>query len=164
MRTVHGLQVLHRVPVVLDEDDRVRPGERETQPTDVCCQQEAVDTWVRVERLNDRVALLGVRPAVEPHVRHRRHMLLEEVRLDNVEHLLHLAEDEHAMLREGAVARLVGVHELGLRRVTGRASRDTDTAVDKELAVVNCQIERFEVDKDARRTEERGAWEHVGCR
>lgn len=164
MRTIHGLEVLHRVPVVFDEDDRVRPGERETQPTDMCRQQEAVDTRVRVERLHDRVALLGVRPAIEPHVRHRGHVLLEEVRLDDVEHLLHLAEDEHAVLRERAVARLVGVDELRLRRVAGRASRDTDTAVDEKLAIARHQSRnKISIEGD-RRTEAPAAWGHVGCR
>ena len=48
------------------------------------------------------MALVRIRASVEPHVGHGRHVLLEEIRLDDVQHLLHLTEDEHAVLRECA--------------------------------------------------------------
>ena len=133
MCTVHRLEILHRVPVVLHEDDRVRAGEREAEPADMRREQEAVDARVRVERLHDRVSLVRVRRAVETHVRHRRHVLLEQVRLDDVQHLLHLAEDQHPVLRERARARLLRVDELRFARVARGTRRKADAAVEQQL-------------------------------
>lgn len=43
------LQVFHRVPVVLKEDDRVGSSQIEAQPSYVCSQQQHIYRWVRVE-------------------------------------------------------------------------------------------------------------------
>ena len=96
-------------------------------------EQEAIDTGIRVEGLDYRMTLVGVSGAVETHVRDRGHVLLEQVRLDNIEHLLHLAEDEHAMLREGARGRFLGINELGLRRIARCTRREANAAVDEKL-------------------------------
>ena len=61
-------------------------------------------------------------------------MLLEQVGLDDVKHLLHLAEDENAMLRERARGRLLGIDEFGLRRIARCTRRKADAAVDEKLA------------------------------
>ena len=134
MRAVHRLQILHRIPVVLDKDDCIRPRQRQPKSTNMCGEKQAVDARVRVERLHDRMPLVRVRRAVEAHVRHRGHVLLEEVALDDVEHLLHLAEDQHTVLRERARPSLLGIHQLGLGRVAGRARRKADTAIQEELS------------------------------
>lgn len=49
MRAVHGLEVLHGVPVVLHEDHRVCSGEVEAQAADGRGHHEAVDGRVAVE-------------------------------------------------------------------------------------------------------------------
>ena len=98
-------------------------------------EQEAIDTGIRVEGLDYRMTLVGVSGAVETHVRDRGHVLLEQVRLDDIEHLLHLAEDEHTVLRERPCRSLLGIHELRLRRIASGPGCESYTAVDKELAV-----------------------------
>jgi len=98
MSAIHRLKIFHRIPVVLDKDDSVGTRERETKPTDMRCEQQAVNARVRIEGLDDGVPLRRLGVAVQPHVGHRRHVLPEEVVFDDFDHLLHLAEDEHAML------------------------------------------------------------------
>ena len=49
MRSVHGLKILHRVPVVLDEYDGVGAREVEPEAADAGSQQEQVDARVRVK-------------------------------------------------------------------------------------------------------------------
>ena len=44
------------------------------------------------------MTFVGVSGAVETHVRDRGHVLLEQVRLDNIEHLFELTEYQDAML------------------------------------------------------------------
>ena len=68
--------------------------EVESESTDVRREEEAVDRRVRVERLDDGVALRDVCRAVHAHVRDGRHRGAEEVVLDDVEHLLELAEED----------------------------------------------------------------------
>ena len=101
----------------------------------MCREQEAIDTWVRVERLYDRMSLVGIGGAVEAHVRNRGHVLLEEVGLDDVEHLLHLAKDEHTVLGERPRPRLLRIHQFGLGGVARRTGCEPDAAVEKELPV-----------------------------
>ena len=105
VRAVHGLQVLARVPVVLHEDDRVGAREREAEAADLRREQQHVDARVGIECLHDAVALLRRHAAVEAHVRHVGHVAAEEVVLDDVEHLLDLAEDQDAMLRHSRLGR-----------------------------------------------------------
>lgn len=125
MGTVHRLQVLHRVPVVFDEDDGVGTGQVETKTTDLGGEEEDVDTGVGVEGLDNTVPLGRVGGAVHPHVRERGHVRLEQIRLDDVKHRLELAEDEDPVLRHG-------------RQVVAFArgrTRETDAAVGQDLSV-----------------------------
>lgn len=98
MGPIHRLEVLHRVPVMLNEYDGIRSRQGQSQATDVGCEKQAVDTGVGVERLDNGMALLRIRTSIQAHVRDRRHVLLEQVGLDDVDHLLHLTEDEDAVL------------------------------------------------------------------
>eukprot|EP00961_Rhodomonas_salina_P244099 3298208-Rhodomonas_salina.2 len=101
MCTVHGLEVAHRVPVVLDEDDGVGARQVEPQPPDVRGQEQHVDGRVAVELLLHLEAPRVRRPAVHAQVRHRRHARAEQILFDDVQHHLHLAEDQHSVLRPG---------------------------------------------------------------
>ena len=83
---------------MLHEDDSIRSRQGQSQATDMGSEKQAVDTWVGVERLDDRVSLVRIRAPIQAHVRDRRHVLLEQVGLDYIDHLLHLAEDENAVL------------------------------------------------------------------
>lgn len=105
MGSVHSLQILHGIPVVFDENDRVRSRQRQAQSTNMGRQKQTINAWVRVEGLHDSMSLLRVGTSVQAHVRDRRHVVFEEVGLDDVDHLLHLTEDEHAMLRESTAGR-----------------------------------------------------------
>lgn len=40
---IHGLQILHRIPIVLDEDDRVGSRQVQSQPADLSCQQQHIN-------------------------------------------------------------------------------------------------------------------------
>ena len=57
-----------------------------------------VNIRVRVECLHDCVALQRV-CRIQPHGLYHWHVLLEEVGLNDVNHSVRLAEDEHAVLR-----------------------------------------------------------------
>ena len=54
MRSVHGLEILHGVPVMLEEDDRVSARQVEAQTSDGRRQEEHVDRGIRVEPLDNR--------------------------------------------------------------------------------------------------------------
>lgn len=95
---VHGLQILHRVPVVLEEDDRVGAGEVEPEPADVSGQQHEVDARVLVEGRHHLVALALVRLAVHPRVGHAGHVHTQQVRLQHVQHARALGKDERPVL------------------------------------------------------------------
>ena len=135
MRPIHSLQIFHGIPIMLDENDSVGTRQCQPQSSNVRREEQTIDTRIRVERLHDCVPLARVRTTVETHVRHGRHVRSEEVRLDDVQHLLHLAEDQHAVLREGAPARRrLGVREFALQGVSRRAWRTADTAVNEQLS------------------------------
>lgn len=89
---------------MFDEDNSVGTSESETETTDVSRQQQTVDTGIGVERLYSGVSLVGIHRPVEAHVGDFRHQSLEQVRLDDLNHLFHLAEDEDSMTRECATA------------------------------------------------------------
>ena len=107
MGSIHRLKILHRVPVVLDEDDRVRSREIESESSDLRREKKDVDTGVRVEGLDDSVSFGRIRRTIHPHVGDRRHVGSEEVVLDDVEHRLELTEDEDSMLRDGGEREVV---------------------------------------------------------
>lgn len=92
-------------------------------------QQQAINTRIGIERLDDRVSLHRVRRTVEAHVRHTRHMLLEEVVLDDIDHLSYLAENEHAVLRDDAGGGLFGFDEFALAAVERRGSACANAAI-----------------------------------
>jgi hypothetical protein len=104
---VHGLQIFHGVPVVLHEDHRVRCLQIEAQSSHSGGEQHAIDRDVVVEACHQLCALIGGHGAVESHVGDGGHVRLEEVLFDNIEHGLHLTEDEHAMLTHHGLDELV---------------------------------------------------------
>lgn len=124
MRPVHGLQILHRIPIVLDEDDSISARQIETETADVRRKQEDVDRRVGIEGLDDAMALSRRCTAVHAHVRHARHVATQQLVFDEVEHLANLTKDEDAMRCRCAIVECVCV---------GR--RSTDTAVEKDLPV-----------------------------
>ena len=52
---VHRLEILHRVPVVLEEDDRVGTGQVESETAHVSRQQQHIDAGVLVELVDNRL-------------------------------------------------------------------------------------------------------------
>ena len=46
---IHGLQILHRIPIVLDEDDRIGSRQVQSETTNLSCQQQHVDRWILIE-------------------------------------------------------------------------------------------------------------------
>lgn len=79
------------------ENDRVCPGEVQTKPTNVRREQKNVDTWIVVELAHKLLPLCRLDAAVQPHVSHTRHVCLEQIVFDNVQHRLELAKDESTM-------------------------------------------------------------------
>lgn len=61
-------------------------------------QKEAINTRISVERLDNCMSFVGIDTSIQPHVGDRGHSLFEEVVLDDVEHELHLTEDEASVL------------------------------------------------------------------
>ena len=103
MSAVHGLKILHWVPVMLDEDDGVGRSQVEAESSDVRCKKENIDRGVAVESLNDGVTFRHIGRPIEPHVGHGWHELSEKIVLDNVEHLFELAEDQDSMTRDAVL-------------------------------------------------------------
>jgi hypothetical protein len=107
MSTIHGLKILHGIPIMLDEDDSICRRQVESESSDVGSKKENVDRRVVVERLDDSVAFRNVGRSVHPHVRDRRHDLAEEIMFHDIEHLLELAEDQNAVSSNAFFSRLV---------------------------------------------------------
>lgn len=85
---------------MLHKNNRVSTRQGETQPAYVCRKEETVNTGVRVERLHYGMSLIGVCLSVQAHIGHRRHVRFEKIVFDDVQHLLHLTEDQDSMLTE----------------------------------------------------------------
>ncbi|RUP48980.1 hypothetical protein BC936DRAFT_143532 [Jimgerdemannia flammicorona] len=95
MRARHGLQVVLRVPVRIEDDDRVGRNKVDAHPAGARREQEhEVGASGGVEVLDGLVALLGLHAAVKTLVRMpaQRHVVGE-----NVEHHDKLRENEDAM-------------------------------------------------------------------
>jgi hypothetical protein len=128
MSAIHGLDVLLRIPVMFNEDDSVSTSQVETKTTNTSSEQESIVGWVRVELVDNVLALLRLHCTIESHELYAGKQLLEHSRLDHVKHLLHLAEDKSTMLR------------YCLRQITIRSRRlvagnicCANTAVDQEI-------------------------------
>ena len=93
MSTVHGLQILHWIPVVFHEDNRIGARERQPKSSNVRREEKTVDTRVRVERLHNGMALVRIRAPIQTHVSNGRHVLLKKHILNDIQHLLHLTEN-----------------------------------------------------------------------
>jgi len=60
MRSVHRLNVLHGVPVVLHENYRIGSRKRQSKATDMGREQKTINAWIRIERLHDSVSFVGL--------------------------------------------------------------------------------------------------------
>jgi hypothetical protein len=100
MGAIHSLDILLRVPVMLNEDDSVSTSQIETETTDTGSQEQGIVGRVRVELVDNVLTLLSRDRTVEAHELNARKQLLEHSGLNHVKHLLHLTEDESAMLRD----------------------------------------------------------------
>lgn len=60
-------------------------------------------------------------------------MLLEQIRLNDVDHLLHLTEDEDSMLRERSCCARLRVQELALRTFARQRRIGADPAICEKL-------------------------------
>lgn len=87
---------------MFNEDDRVGTSEGQPETSYMRRQQQAVDTRIGVECLNGRMALIRIDRTIKSHISDFGHQSLEEVGLDHLNHLLHLAEDKNTMAGEGA--------------------------------------------------------------
>ena len=92
MGAIHGLEILHRIPVMLNKDNRVSARKCQPKPPNVGREEKTVDARIGVERLDNGVALVRIRAPIQTHVSNGRHVFLEKHILDNVEHLFHLTE------------------------------------------------------------------------
>jgi hypothetical protein len=92
MSTVHGLQILHWIPVVFHEDNCIGAREGQPKPSNMGREEKAVDARVRVERLDNGMALVRIRAPIQTHVSNGRHVLLKKHILNNIQHLLHLTK------------------------------------------------------------------------
>jgi hypothetical protein len=113
---------------MLDKDDGISTGQVEAQTTDTCRQQQDIIRRVRVELVDNVLALLGWNTTVQPHKLHTRQQLLKNVVLDHVEHLLHLTEDERTVLRDGFGKIAVSCHRLVSSHV-----RRTDATIHQQI-------------------------------
>lgn len=83
---------------MIHKDDGVRSGQGQAKSTDGGSQEEDVDAGIGVEILDDIVPLERFDASVQPHPGDCRHMLGEELVLDDVKHLSGLTEDQDSML------------------------------------------------------------------
>ena len=119
MCTVHGLQILAWIPVVLDKDDRVRTGQVQTKATDMGREQEQIDTRIRIEQIHRVESIRGAHGTVQTQIAHvvhasedregrerrmfdaassqRQQYLPENLIDDHIDHHFHLAEDQCPM-------------------------------------------------------------------
>lgn len=96
-------------------------------------EQQAVNARVRVERLNYGMTFARISLAVKPHICYGWHVLLEQISFDDVEHLLHLTENENAMLRKRSAGVRNCINQLALAGVIDTGGTPTDAAVSQEL-------------------------------
>mmetsp|Transcript_13234 Transcript_13234/g.26463 ORF Transcript_13234/g.26463 Transcript_13234/m.26463 type:complete len:203 (+) Transcript_13234:97-705(+) len=73
VRAVHGLEVAHRIPIMLDEDHSVSAGEVQPEPPDVRGEEQDVDGGVGVELLLHLEAPCVGRASVHAQESDRRH-------------------------------------------------------------------------------------------
>lgn len=99
---------------MFDENDGIRASQGQTQTTHMGSEKQTIDTRVGVEGLNNGMPFVGIGGTIKSHIGHRWHMLPEEIILNDVDHLLHLTEDQDSMLRESAARCGFRVSELAL--------------------------------------------------
>jgi hypothetical protein len=162
MCAVHRLKILHGIPIVFDEDDCVGAGERQAKASNVSGEKQTIDTWVRVERLDHSMTLAGVSTTIKPHVRDGGHMFVEEVRLDDIEHLLHLAEDQDAVLRKRAPLLGLSVNEFTFARIDASIRSPPDAAIGQNLS--DMKISGSWDSRKHDHTARQGALAHAECR
>jgi hypothetical protein len=97
MSPVHGLQILHGIPVVVDKDDGIGTCQIETETSDRSGQQEDIDARIGIVGLHNGMSLFRVDRTVHAHVCHGRHVLRKEGGLDQVEHWPHLTKDQDSV-------------------------------------------------------------------
>lgn len=134
MRSVHRLDILHRIPVVLHKYHGIRSRKRQSKATNVCREQQTVDAGIRIERLHDGMSFVGLGSTVQAHVRNGRHMLFEEVTFNDIQHLLHLTEDKTTVLGERPASRLLHIDKFTLPCLRCNAGTQPDTAIMEELS------------------------------
>lgn len=81
---VHRLQVLHWIPIVLHEYNRISPCQIQSQTTHLRRQQQHVDRWIVVEPRDDRMSLSGRNGTVQTQIRDTGHVFLEKIIFDYV--------------------------------------------------------------------------------
>lgn len=122
MRSIHGLGILHRIPVVVHEDYRVRSRQSQPKTANTGGQEQDINTGIVVERLHNIMPTHGLGRSVKAHIAHAGHQLGEKLCLDDVQHILGLRKYENTMIGCGASV------------VTSISSSPADTAVQKELS------------------------------
>ena len=130
VRAVHRLHVLHRVPVVLEEDDGVRRGQVEAQASDVRRQEQDGDRGVGLEGRRDAETLGGRDAAVEAQEGDAGRP--EHAGLDEVERGAELGEDEDAVAALGGGAAGLSL-AASCSPVVVVVSAGDDAAVDQQL-------------------------------
>lgn len=92
-------------------------------------EQQAVDARVGVERLDYGMTFARISLTIKPHICYGRHVLFEQVCFDDVEHLLHLTENEDAMLRKRSARVRNCINQFALAGVIDAGGTTTDAAV-----------------------------------
>ena len=80
MSAIHSLDVLLRIPVMLDKDDSVGTSQVQTKTTNTSSQQERIVGWIRVELVDNVLTLLSRNCTIESHELYAGKQLLEHSR------------------------------------------------------------------------------------
>lgn len=83
---------------MLHENYCIRPCQVQTEASHTCRQQQDIVARVCVELIHDILPFVCFDAAVQSQVLDAREQFAEDVVLNNVEHFLHLAENESAVL------------------------------------------------------------------
>ena len=100
---------------MLDKDDGISAGQGKAQTTDRRRKQENINAWIGIKGLYNAVPTITAYCAVQAEVRHLGHERAEQVLLNDIEHVPHLAENQHAVLRHRCAG--VGANQRSIIRL-----------------------------------------------
>ena len=102
MGSVHGLQIVHGVPIMLHEDDHIGSGKSQTQASNSRGQNEHLHWWVMVELIDDLKSLLGIEGAKKLFILNAK--ASKDLTADQLQTRAHLAKDQCPMRCFGSIS------------------------------------------------------------